>query len=158
MQRAINTKPRQVNNFGLAFVFLSFSVIAVQLINYIITVTPAAQDAVLNVADGTTIAVSSLRSSYLTLVIISLLVYGGTWFGLIRSMNWARWIAVILAIITAALAVQGFAQVVAADFSDMVGLGVSLAQLIAAGWVLSLAFQHDVHQWYAKKIKAQQQS
>ena len=59
MQRAINTKPRQVNNFGLAFVFLSFSVIAVQLINYIITVTPAAQDAVLNVADGTTIAVSS---------------------------------------------------------------------------------------------------
>src|SRR5699024_9438166 len=146
MQRAINTKPRQVNNVGLVFVFLSFSVIAVQLINYIITVTPAAQDAVLNVADGTTIAVSSLRSSYLTLVIISLLVYGGTWFGLIRSMNWARWIAVILAIITAALAVQGFAQVVAADFSDMVGLGVSLAQLIAAGWVLSLAFQHDVHQ------------
>lgn len=158
MAKATNTKPRQVKNFGLAFFFLGLIVIAVQLINYIITVMPAAEDAVLDVGDGTTIAVSSLSSSYLTLVIIALLVYGGTWFGVIRSMNWARWIAVILAILTAVLAVQSFAQVVAAGFSDMVGLGFSLAQLIAAGWVLALAFRHDVHQWYGKKTQSQTQS
>lgn len=158
MAKATNTKPRQVKNFGLAFFSLGLIVIAVQLINYIITVMPAAEDAVLDVGDGTTIAVSSLSSSYLTLVIIALLVYGGTWFGVIRSMNWARWIAVILAILTAVLAVQSFAQVVAAGFSDMVGLGLSLAQLIAAGWVLALAFRQDVHQWYGKKTQSQTQS
>lgn len=158
MPKATNTKPRQVKNFGIAFFFLSLLVIAVRLINYIITLLPAAEGAVLDAGDGTTIAVSSLSSAYLTLVIIALLVYGGTWFGVIRSMNWARWIAVILAIFAALLAVLSFSQVVATGFSDMIGLALSLAQLIAAGWVLALAFRQDVHEWFGKKTKSQTQS
>ena len=155
MPEATNTKPRQVKNFGIAFFFLGLLVIAAQLINYIITLLPAAEGAVLDIGDGTTIAVSSLSSSYLTLVIIALVVYGGVWFGVFRSMNWARWVAVVLAVLAAVLAVQSFAQVVAAGFSDMVGLGLSLAQLIAAGWVLALAFRQDVHEWYSNKTTSQ---
>ncbi|GAA4108210.1 hypothetical protein [Enteractinococcus coprophilus] len=151
MRKAAGTKPRQAKNFGIAFFFLSLLMVAVQLINYIITLLPAAEGAVIDLGDGTTIPVSSLSSSYLTLVIITLVVYGGTWFGVLRSMNWARWIAVVLAVLAAVLAVQSFAQVVATGFSDVVGLAMSLAQLIAAGWVLALAFRREVYEWYTKK-------
>ena len=51
-----------------------------------------------------------------------------------------------------------FSQVVATGFSDMIGLALSLAQLIAAGWVLALAFRQDVHEWFGKKTKSQTQS
>ena len=151
MPKAASTKPRQAKNLGVAFFFLSLLMVAVQLINYIITLLPAAEGAVIDLGDGTTIDVSALSSSYLTLVIITLAVYGGTWFGVLRSMNWARWVAVVLSVLAAVLAVQSFAQVVAAGFSDVVGLALSLAQLIAAGWVLALAFRQEVHEWYTNK-------
>ena len=158
MAKATHTKPRQVRNFGVAFFVLSLVMIAIQLMNYIITLLPAVEGAVIDVGDGTTIAVSSLSNSYLTLVIIAFVVYGGTWFGVIRSMNWARWVAVGLAVLSAVLAVQSFAQVLAAGFSDMIGLALSVAQLLAAGWVLALAFRQDVHEWYRRTSPAQRQS
>ena len=154
MPKARTAKPRQVKNSGIAAFVLGLLVIAVQLINYILTLTAAAQDAVVEVADGTTIAVSSLSSSYLTLVIIALVVYGATWFGVLRSLNWARWVAIILAILSAVVAVQSLAQVVASGLSDAIGMSLSAAQLIAAGWVLALAFRQDVHQWYKNKTNA----
>lgn len=158
MSPAANTKPRQVKNFGIAFFFLSVLIIAAQLINYIITLLPAADGAVVNVGDGTTIDVSALSDSYLTLVIIAFVIFGGIWVGVIRSKNWARWGAVILAVLAAVIAVQGLARVVTTGFSDVIEFSLSLAQLIAAGWVLALAFRQEVHEWYTKKTDRLAQS
>lgn len=147
-------KPRPVVNFGLAFLFLSVVVVAGHIINLVITLLPTSQGAVLELGDGTTIVISSLRNSYLTLIIIAVVVYGGIWFGVFRSKNWARWSAVVLTVLAAVLAVQGLAQVVAMGLSDMIGLSLHLAQLIAAGWVLALAFRQEVHDWYSKKFQS----
>lgn len=148
-------KPRNVKNFGLAFLILSLLMVASQLLNFIITLLPLAEDAVIQLEDGTILGVTALRDTYLTLVILIVVFYGLTWFWVRRSKSWARWVAILLALIAALIGVQGLAQAVATGFSDMIGSAVSTAQVLAAGWVLALAFRTDVHQWYKTQGRPQ---
>lgn len=143
-------QPQNAKNFTRAFFILALLMIAAQVMNYIITLLPAAQDAVLDLG-GTTTTVAALQNAYLTLLIFVLLIYGLTWFWVRRAKNWARWVAVILAGLAAIGGVQGLFNALAAGSTDMVGIALSLAQLIAAGWVLALAFRHDVHEWFTAR-------
>lgn len=136
--------PQPVKNFSIAFLILSLLMIAAQVMNYIITLLPAAQDAVLELG-GTTTTVAALQNAYLTIVILVLLIYGVTWFWVRRGRNWSRWIAIILSVGAAVGGVQGLFNALAAGSTDMVGIALSLAQLLAAGWVLALAFRKEVH-------------
>ena len=141
-------KPHNVKQFTVAFLVLALLMVAAQVINFIITLLPSSQDAVLEVGDGTTIPVAVLQDSYLTLVIFVLLIYGMIWFWVRRSKNWARWVAVVLAVLAAVAGAQGLITTVSAGATDMIGLAMSLAQVIAAGWVLALAFRPDLHEWF----------
>lgn len=144
----VGDKPQNVKQFTVAFMVLALLMVAAQGINFIITLLPSSQDAVLEVGDGTTIPVAALQDSYLTLVIIVLVIYGLTWFWLRRSKNWARWVAVVLAVLAAVSGAQGLVTTLAAGATDLIGLALSLAQVIAAGWVLALAFRQDLHEWF----------
>lgn len=146
--RTLEAKPTNVKNFTTAFLILALLMVAAQAINFIVTLLPAAQEAIIDLGDGTTTTVAALQNSYLTLLLIVLLVYGATWFWVRRSKNWARWVAVVLAVLAALGAVQGLIGVFATGATDTVGLALSLAQVIAAGWVLALAFRRDLHAWF----------
>ncbi|HEY4557204.1 MAG TPA: hypothetical protein VIG82_03330 [Enteractinococcus sp.] len=148
--RRAGEKPKNVKNFSLAFFILTLVMVATQSINFIVTLLPAAQETVLDVGDGTTVSVASLQNTYSTVVIFVLLVYGLTWFWVTRSNNWARWIAIVLSVLAVIGGAQGLITTLAAGATDMVGLALSLAQLLAAGWVLALAFRHDVHEWFKR--------
>lgn len=141
-------KPHNVKQFTVAFLILALLMVAAQVINFIITLLPSSQGAVLEVGDGTTISVAALQDSYLTLVILVVLIYGMTWFWVRRSKNWARWVATILAVLAAVAGAQGLITTLATGATDLIGLALSLAQVIAAGWVLALAFRPDLHEWF----------
>lgn len=141
-------KPQNVKQFTVAFLVLSLLMTAAQAINFIITLLPSSQGAVLEVGDGATIPVTALQESYLTLLIFVVLIYGMTWFWVRRSKNWARWVAIILAALAALAGAQGLVTTLSAGATDMIGLALSLAQVIAAGWVLALAFRPDLHEWF----------
>lgn len=147
MQKAPAEKPRNAKNFSTAVLILALVMVAGQAINFIITLLPSAEDAVVVLGDGTTVDVTGLRNMYATLLIIIAAIYGVTWYQVRRSKNWARWVAVVLAVIAAFLGAQRLFNSFAAGM-DMIGLGLALAQLIAAGWVLALAFRRDVHEWF----------
>lgn len=147
--RTPEAKPTNVKNFTTAFLILALLMVAAQAINFIVTLLPAAHEAMINLADGTTTTVAALQNTYLTLLIIVLLVYGAAWFWVRRAKNWARWVAIVLAVLAALGGVQGLIRVFATGATDTVGLALSLAQVIAAGWVLALAFRQDLHAWFA---------
>lgn len=141
-------KPRSVKNFTLAFLIVTLVMLGGQLINLVITYLPAAAETLIQIDAETTVTVASLRSAYWSSAIIIALIYGLVLWGVHRSRNWARWVGILLAVVAAAGGVNGFAQTVAAGSFDMVGIALSLAQLVAAGWVLALAFRHDVTGWF----------
>src|SRR5690625_220564 len=157
MQKASSEKPKNVKNFTTAVLVLALIMIAGQAINFIITLLPSSEDAVVVLGDGTTADVSMLRNTYMTLLIIIGAIYGTAWYEVRESKNWARWVAVVLAVITAILGAQRLFNSMAAGM-DMVGLGLALAQLIAAGWVLALAFRRDVHEWFKTSSARSSQS
>lgn len=140
--------PTSVKNFRVAFLILGLLMIAAQTVNFIITLLPGSQDAVVQLDDGSTVTVAALSDTYLTLVIIYAAIYGLTWFWVYRHKNWARWIAVVLTLIAAVFGVQGLFQAIAAGGADLIGLTLNLALVIAAGWVLALAFQPELHDWF----------
>lgn len=148
MSQAItrNQPPKNVKNYRLAFLLLGILMVTGQVMNFIITLLPSSEDAVLDLGDGTTISVASLSDSYLTLVMIFVVVYGLTWYFLIKNKGWARWAAVVLAILSALGSAQGLLSAFAAQ--DTIGITLNLAQLVAAGWVLALAFRPEVHAWF----------
>lgn len=141
-------KPQHVKRFTLALLILGLLMLGTQVMNLIVTFLPGTQEAMIQLDDGTILTVDTLRSSYLTLVIFVLIIFGGTWFFLQRSAAWARWVAVILAILAGLGGVQGVFQAWATGTTQLLGPTLSLAQLVAAGWVLALAFRHDVHGWF----------
>lgn len=150
-RRPTGEKPRNVKNFTTAFLILALLMIAAQVINFSVTLLPAAQEAIIDLGDGTTTTVAALQNSYLTLLIIVVLVYGATWFWVRRTKNWARWVAIVLAVLAALGGVQGLITVFAAGATDTVGLALSLAQVLASGWVLALAFRQDLHAWFRER-------
>lgn len=150
MQKTSSKKPQHVKNFTTAVFILALVMIAGQAINFIITLLPSTEDAVIILGDGTTAEVASLRNTYATLLIIFAAIYGTIWYEVRAAKNWARWVAVVLAVLAAILGAQRLFNSVAGGM-DMVGLGLALAQLLAAGWVLALAFRHEVHEWFTTK-------
>lgn len=145
-----NQPSKNVKNFRLAFLILGLIMVAGQVMNFVITLLPASEDAVLDLGDGTTIVVASLSASYLTLVMIIGLLYGLTWFFVFKNKNWARWAAVVLAVLSAFTGVQGLFGAFAV--SDTIGITLNLAQLIATGWVLALAFRPEIHTWFTRGV------
>lgn len=147
MPKAHPEKPKDAKNFTTAFLILVLVMISGQVINVVITYLPAAEEAVVDLGDGTSANVVSLRNSYFTLLFLVAVIYGVAWYGIQQPKNWARWMGVVLAV----LAALGGAQRLLTSFAkriDMVGLALALAQLIAAGWVLALAFRRDLHDWF----------
>lgn len=143
-------KPKNAKNLSTAFLILALVMVGAQLINVIITLLPSAGETMLQLGDGTTATVASLRSAYMTSLLFLLLLYGAVSYWVYKSQNWARWVAAVLALLAAIGGVQGLARLLAGSGTDMVGLALSLAQVLAAGWVLSLAFRADVHAWFKK--------
>ena len=82
--KPVDEQPQNVKIFTRAFLIVSLLMIVAQIINYIITLLPAAQDAVLDLG-GTTTTVAALQNPYLTLLIIVVLVYGLTRFWVRRE-------------------------------------------------------------------------
>lgn len=150
MSQSGSVKPAHVKRFTLAFLILGLLMASAQVMNFIVTFLPAAQEAVIDLGDGTILTVAALRSSYLTLIIFVVIIFGGTWFFVQRSVPWARWVAVVLAVLAGLGGAQGVFQALATGAPQLLGPTLSLAQLIAAGWVLSLAFRHDVHGWFRR--------
>lgn len=146
-------KPRNAKNFTLAFLIVGLVMVGGQAINLVITFLPAAAETLVQVDGETTVTVASLRNAYLSSVMLIALVYGLVLLGVHKAKNWARWIAVTLAVLSAAGGVNGLAQTLAAGSFDMVALAMSLAQLVAAGWVLTLAFRKDVEVWFKSNTR-----
>lgn len=144
-------KPPNVKNFTTAFLLLALLMVAAQAMNFIITLLPEAQEAIIDLDDGTTTTVAALQNTYLTLFILVVLVYGATWFWVRKSKNWARWVAIVLTVLAALGGVQGLVRVFATGGTDTVGLALSLAQVLAAGWVLALVFRQDLHAWFTRR-------
>ncbi|NWN88896.1 MAG: hypothetical protein HLX51_10215 [Micrococcaceae bacterium] len=144
-------QPKNAKNLSIAFLILAVVMVGAQLINVIITLLPSAAETILQLGDGTTASVASLRNAYITSLLFLLLLYGAVAFWVYKSKNWARWVAAVLALLAAFGGVQGIARLLAGSGTDMVGLALSLAQVLAAGWVLSLAFRSDVHEWFKKQ-------
>lgn len=151
------SKPQSVKNFTLAFFIVALVMVGAQVTNLVITFLPSAAQTLIQVDGETTMTVASLRNAYISSVILVALIYGLVWVALWRTNNWARWVAVILSVLTVAGGVQGVTQRLTSGTFDMVGLALSLAQLLAAGWVLSLAFRRDVKEWFKHKGIPEQQ-
>ena len=52
------TTPSNVKNFTTAFLILALLMVAAQAINFIVTLLPAAQEAIIDLGDGTTTTVA----------------------------------------------------------------------------------------------------
>lgn len=119
-----------------------------QIINLVITFLPAAADTLVQIDGESDVTLASLRNAYISSVLLVGLIYGVAVWGVYRSKNWARWLAVVLAIFAAAGGLNGLGQLVTTGSFDVAALALSLAQLVASFWMLSLVFRQDVSAWF----------
>ena len=94
-------QPKNAKNLSIAFLILAVVMVGAQLINVIITLLPSAAETTLQLGDGTTASVASLRNAYITSLLFLLLLYGAVAFWVYKSKNWARWVAAVLALLAA---------------------------------------------------------
>lgn len=149
-------KPQNAKSLTLAFLIVALVMVGGQAMNLIITFMPAASETVIEVDAGSSVTVASLRNAYMSSVIVIALIYGVVMFGVHKSRNWARWIAVVLAVLALAGGINGVARTLASGSFDLVALALSLAQLMAAGWFLTLAFRKDVDAWFKYRAAPKQ--
>lgn len=148
MQELPDQKPQNVKRFTLAFVIVALVMVGGQVINLVITFLPAAADAVIQVNGESSVTVASLRNAYISSVIFFALIYGVVLLGVHKSKNWARWATVLLGVLAAAGGFNGLARILTSGSFDVVALALSLAQLVASCWLLSLAFRRDLTAWF----------
>ena len=148
LQELADQKPRSVKRCTIAFVIVALVMVGGQIINLVITFLPAAADTLVQIDGESDVTLASLRSAYISSVLLIVLIYGVAVWGVYRSKNWARWLAVVLAIFAAAGGLNGLGQLVTTGSFDVAALALSLAQLVASFWMLSLVFRQDVSAWF----------
>ncbi|WP_169558750.1 hypothetical protein [Yaniella halotolerans] len=147
--------PGSVKRFTLAFLIVALVMVGGQILNLVITFLPAAADTLIQVDGEPDVTVAALRNAYISSVLLIGLIYGIVVWGVYKSKNWARWVAVLLAVFAAAGGVNGLGRILATGSFDVVTLALSLAQLVASFWALSLAFRQDVTGWFKHRAVPQ---
>lgn len=156
MTELADQKPRNVKSFTLAFLTVALVMVGGQVINLVITFLPAAADTLIQIEGESSATVASLRNAYMSSVIVITAIYGVVLFGVHKSKNWARWVAVLLAVLSAAGGVNGLARILVTGSFDVAALALSLAQLVASCWVLTLAFRKDLDAWFKRRATPEQ--